>query len=183
MEKRIKLSLDDMIRKFKDKKIAVLIFAVFIGIILMSFSSLSFSNDAEISSSSNKSQVENDIEDKLENLISKISGVGELSLMVTYENSGTAEYVTDGTQSTEKIENSSGATNKSSIDSSVVVDGSKEPVLKFFSSPKVKGVVIVCDGGNDPVTKERVINAVSTVLQIGTDKIYVTQTQRKRGEQ
>ena len=185
MDKRITHSLKGLTDKMKDKQIVVLIIAVLIGICLMWISS---SGEKKSNTSSSPSsvayvQAQADIEEKLKKVITQIDGVGEMSLMVTYEDTGTAEYITDGTEYSEKTQTSSGTTtNKSSKDKSVVVDGTKDPVLKSLSTPKVKGVVIVCEGGENPVTKERVINAISTVLQIGTDKIYVTQTQRKRGE-
>ena len=41
--------------------------------------------------------------------------------------------------------------------------------------PKVRGVVIVCDGGDDPVVAARVLEAVTKSLSISSDKVCVTK--------
>ncbi len=40
--------------------------------------------------------------------------------------------------------------------------------------PKIRGVLVVCDGGGDPVTKEKITQAVAGVLNISSGKVFVT---------
>ena len=41
--------------------------------------------------------------------------------------------------------------------------------------PKVRGVVIVCDGGDDPLVVSRVLDAVTKALNISSDKVCITK--------
>ena len=41
--------------------------------------------------------------------------------------------------------------------------------------PVVKGVVVVCDGGDDPVVQQRVIDAVTTALDITSVRVCVVK--------
>ena len=41
--------------------------------------------------------------------------------------------------------------------------------------PKVRGVVIVCGGGDDPAVRARVLEAVTKALDIGADKVCITK--------
>lgn len=54
------------------------------------------------------------------------------------------------------------------IDSSSVNEKTKEQII-----PAVSGVAIICDGGNDINIKNSIINAVSTLLGIGSNKVCV----------
>lgn len=54
-------------------------------------------------------------------------------------------------------------------------DGSKEPVLVGVTAPQVRGVSIVCKGGDEAKTREKIIALVSGVLNIGKNRIYVCE--------
>ena len=43
--------------------------------------------------------------------------------------------------------------------------------------PNIRGVAIVCDGGENAAVRENIINAVSAVLDIKTNKISVSKKQ------
>lgn len=102
------------------------------------------------------------IEKQLEEIISEIQGVGTVNVMVTVEGTEELVYVQDTSDSDSKH------------DTETVVVGSKEALLKATNYPKIKGVLVVCAGGGKPLIKEKVVNAVATVLDIPTAKVYVT---------
>lgn len=78
-------------------------------------------------------------------IVSQISGVGEAKIFLTMDNGGENVYLKNSDTKTVSIE------------------------------PKVRGVVVVCDGGDDPVVVSRVMNAVTKALNIGSDKVCVTK--------
>ena len=78
-------------------------------------------------------------------IISHISGVGEAKIFLTMDNSGENVYLKNTDTKTKSIE------------------------------PKVRGVVVVCDGGNDPLVVSRVMEAVTKSLNISSDKVCVTK--------
>ena len=57
------------------------------------------------------------------------------------------------------------------------MDGSdgKEALIKTQIEPKVKGVVIVCSGGEQALVQQRVIDAVTIALDIDSSKVCVTK--------
>ena len=41
--------------------------------------------------------------------------------------------------------------------------------------PTVRGVVIACEGGDDPVVEARLLDAVTKSLSISSDKVCITK--------
>ena len=98
--------------------------------------------------------------------------MGSAKVMVTVE--GTREYVfaqqTDTNRQTET--DGEAFAQKGEIILSDEKDG-KKPVVKQIISPKISGAAVVCEGADDPKTKERVINTVSAVLGLSGSRISV----------
>ena len=78
-------------------------------------------------------------------IISHINGVGEAKIFLTMDNSGENVYLKNTDTKTKSIE------------------------------PKVRGVVVVCDGGDDPLVVSRVLDAVTKSLNISSDKVCITK--------
>ena len=113
-------------------------------------------------------------ENELKEIISKIDGVGEVSLMLTLD--GTTEYVYAEDVDTETDEDNDSKSNKYKNEVIIVdSDGEEKALVKKIVEPKVKGVVIVCTGGGNSGIKERVTKAVSSALNISTNNICVEQ--------
>ncbi len=111
-------------------------------------------------------------ERELRDIISKIDGVGEVSLMLTLD--GTTEYVYAEDIDTETDENSDSKSDKYKNEVIIVdSDGEETALVKKIIEPKVKGVIIVCSGGGNIEIKEKVIKAVSSALNISTNSICV----------
>lgn len=86
-----------------------------------------------------------ELKTQLLDIISGIDGVGEARVFLTMDNSGENVYQNNTDKKTKSIE------------------------------PTVRGVVIVCDGGDDPVVVDRVLGAVTRSLSISSDKVYITK--------
>ena len=102
------------------------------------------------------------LEEELKGIISEIQGVGEASVMVTVRGSEEKVFARDTSGDEEHK------------DEKTVLAGNKDAILQNIRYPEVTGVLIVCTGGEKPTVKEKVVNAVSTVLNIPTGKVYVT---------
>jgi stage III sporulation protein AG len=178
--------------KISNKKVTTILVVVgFIGIVLIFLSDFfhsSASNPQQNLSSSDASSVfETQTASKLEDIIGKINGVGRVKVMVTVESGVENIYETDNKASTDNTQNggdSSGQTqeNKSSESSHVIIDnqgGGQEALLSKQIQPEILGVVIVCDGGSSSDVKESVTNAVSTALNLPTNRISVNRMQPK----
>lgn len=158
---------DDLIAKIKKSpKIALYAALALLCIVLLLFTGNSDS-EADSLGAAVVPGVSNDyadfLEAELKSIIAKIDGVGNVEVMVTIEGTVSYEYIRD-------ISNSDTKT-----DSETVIIANKEALLKQIVNPKVNGVLVICDGGDSLIIKEKVINAVSTVLDISTNKIYITK--------
>lgn len=121
-------------------------------------------------------------EEKLENILSKISGVGKVRVMITYSVSSSITPVYDETS---KVSNTtenddSGGTRtitQTENDKQIVYkensDGSKEPITKNTESPKMEGAIIVAEGAENVEIKTNIIEAVEAATGLATHKIQV----------
>lgn len=98
--------------------------------------------------------------------LTEIEGVGKAKVMLTI--TSTEEYVY-----AESVKSGVSQTENSYV---IIDKGSqKEALVKKINNPAISGVVIVCEGGDDPKVCEKIYSAVSTALNIPTNKIYVAE--------
>ena len=124
-----------------------------------------------------------ELENRLMGVVCSIQGVGETQIMVTLENGVEYVYESEERKNTDKSQDISGddtkrITEKDDTQRSVtVVDGSdgKEALVRTQKEPTVKGVIIVCAGGDDAVVQQRVTQAVTTALDISSKRVCVTK--------
>ena len=113
-------------------------------------------------------------------MVSSISGVGECRVMVTMEQGTEYIYATqekntvDASQTSENSRFSTGS--RSSDEETYIMvstDTGQQPVLITALSPKVKGVVVVCQGGGNSGVCQNVRTALATLLNISSSRICV----------
>ncbi len=159
----------------KDKKVLVLAILAVLAIVflvLMEFTGKD-ENKYEGEASESTEEYAGRIEDKLTQLISSVEGAGETVVMVTLdageENVYAREIKTD-----EEI-NGDKASNKCEYEYIVMKNGSavESGMLLKVIEPDIRGVAVVCDGGDNAAVRENIIDTVSAVLDIKTNKISV----------
>ncbi len=131
-----------------DKKRRIIIIAGIAGIAL-----IFLSNYIDIGNSSDKKREEEfsvttystQIENDLQSVISQIEGAGKTEVLLTMENSVEYVYLDDSTTKTKEIE------------------------------PIIRGVLVVCEGGDSPVVVERITDAVTKSLDISAAKVCITK--------
>lgn len=85
------------------------------------------------------------LEENLLSVVTQIEGVGQAKIFLTMDNNGENVYLNNSDTKTKSI------------------------------TPVVRGVVIVCDGGDDPLVVSRVMSAVTKSLDISSNKVCVTK--------
>lgn len=130
---------------------------------------------------SEKSQVDDDMESKLENILSKIKGVGEIKVAVMY--SKTSEIVPMYNEdSSEKLteETDSNGGNRRVEETTVKKDiiyeensGVKNPITQSIISPTIEGAIITAKGAGDAQIKANIIQAVEAATGLATHRIQV----------
>lgn len=137
--------------------------------------------------SNNDTDDSNNLEKKLENILSKIAGVGKTKVMITYAQSSSVEPVYDENSkesNTVESDKSGGSRCISETDNQKQVvykqnsDGSKEPITKSTSSPKIEGAIIAAEGANNEEVKSKIIDAVEAATGIPAHKIQVFEMEK-----
>lgn len=135
-----------------------------------------------ITDSQSIEQIEKKLEEKLLTVLQKIDGIGQTSIMLTIE-SGT-EYVFAEEGKSKNSQNnaftdsnltSSQNSSENEISYIIVegVSGRKEALVKTIIQPKIRGVIVHCENGDNPYIKEKVVDAVSKIFGISTARISV----------
>lgn len=125
---------------------------------------------------------ESGLEEKLERILSRISGVGEVKVLITYYESSTLIPVYDEnkkTSNTTENDDSGGTRTIEETDNQKQViykentDGSKEPVTQSVIKPKIEGAIVVAKGADNATVKAKIIQAIEAATGIATHKIQV----------
>lgn len=114
--------------------------------------------------------VELALEQRITALISQVEGVGTCRVMVTLERGEQVMYAAD-------ITTQSDDASSSREESVLVVDTDAGPVGLPVTrlQPAVKGVAVVCQGGDDPMVSKQVIDLVSTAFHISDRRVCVAK--------
>jgi stage III sporulation protein AG len=174
-------SFNDILQKLKKgNSIKIVIILGLAGMLLILFSEI-FSNDGNdakkntdiktTAGDENYENYANDMEIQLKEILEKIDGVGNAEVMITV--SGTEEYIYAQEEKNQKSEKDSSEEKQYVIIGS---NGDKQALLKKIVSPEISGVVIICEGGDSNIVKERVYNTISAVFNIPSQRIYVTKS-------
>jgi len=124
---------------------------------------------------------ENDISKKLENILSKINGTGEVKVLLTY--SETSEIVplyneNINESTTEETDTSGGKRTITSKDNQKEVvyeelTEGKKIITQKIISPKIEGAIITAKGAGDINVKNNIIQAVEAATGLAIHKIQV----------
>lgn len=128
-----------------------------------------------------------DLEQKLEEILTQISGVGKVSVLVTYSQSSeiVAMYNETSKTSYTQEEDSEGGTRKvDETDSTKEIiytqeNGVNVPVTQKIVNPTIEGAIVTATGANDATVKTNIIQAVEAVTGLPTHKIQVFEMSNK----
>lgn len=124
------------------------------------------------------------LEAKLESILSNINGVGDVKVLINYsESSETVAMYNENskTSSTEESDKSGGTRKIEETDSQKEVvyqeeNGTKTPIVQKMVEPKIEGAIITSKGANDINVKTNIIQAVEAVTGLPTHKICVLES-------
>lgn len=143
-------------------------------------------SDTDITNTSNKKlanieeenlSTNNSLEEKLENILSNMNGVGNVDVLITYNE--TEEIVpvynkTDKKSVTNETDSAGGVRVTEETDAQQeVVYQNDEIIVQKTVSPKIEGAIITATGANNASVKANIISAVEAVTGLATHKIQV----------
>lgn len=168
-----------ILKKLKNPKL--LMIAGITGIILIFLSSFIGTktksappaDDSTISSEEYRLALQQDISE----LVSEITGSNKVSVVVTLENTVSYSYADTREEiSSDKKGEASVTTDTELKENYITVktaDGGEQALLVTANMPEIRGVAIVCEGGDSELINEKILNTVTAALNITKKRVYI----------
>ncbi len=141
------------------------------------------SGEKEVSKISSAEEYSAALEKSLQKTVSEITGDKNSRVLVTLQSGFEYVYASEEKSNTDSAEDKSSSDTlkkeqSDKAEKSYIIlkneSGDEEPLVVTEIMPEVKGIVVVCDGGNNENINLAVKNAVVTALKISESKVYVT---------
>lgn len=156
-----------------------------IGGILLIFISSLFSgetkSDDKTTASNNTytaEQYSEMLEKDIKNIVTGITGDKNPTVVITLESGIRYSYAsadeTDTSSSTGSTNDQSSESKKQSYITVKTADGGEQALVVTEIMPEVRGVAIICAGGNSDTIAEKIKNAVTAALNITSKRVYIS---------
>lgn len=188
------MKMQDFMQKIKEKKLKrsdwlILVLAGILILIIALPTDTKGKKQAEeakenISKENNTMEASKDeIEQKLEDILEKIDGAGEVKVMITYQDSGTQVVEKDKNTFANSVEESDStggvrSTKEQQLQESTVyeeADAGNTPFVSKELLPKVEGILIVASGGDNQKVKQNISEAVLALFQVEAHRIKIVK--------
>lgn len=123
----------------------------------------------------------NNLEQRLEEILKDINGVGDVKVFINYsESSETVAMYNENSKTsiTEETDTSGGIRKVEETDAQKEIvyqedNGSKTPIVQKTIEPKIEGAIITAKGASNINVKTNIIQAIEAVTGLATHKIQV----------
>lgn len=136
-------------------------------------------NTTEKSELSMAEQYAAQLEDELKQMLSGVRGVGTVEVMITLKyTEGVVVEKDKEQQSAAVTETDAGGGTRISSETArnektVYTQGNEQPLVVKQSMPEIEGVLIVCTGGDSPILKTEITEAICALFKVDAHKIRV----------
>ena len=118
------------------------------------------------------------LEEQLQAILQKIAGVGKVEVLITYEDKGRVIVEKDESVSEELVQEADSGggtrtTTTSKNEEKAVYGNSENPYVVQELSPKVKGVLVVAEGGGNLSVKKQIQETIEALFGLDTHKISI----------
>ena len=121
------------------------------------------------------------MEERLERILSRIDGAGQVQVMITWKSDGEKVVEKDRKSNESEQDSQGGSRTTSSHDiqettvynSGSSTSGVQEPYVSKELSPQAQGVIVIAPGGDDAVVVKNITEAVQALFEIDTHKIRI----------
>ena len=110
---------------------------------------------------------------ELEEMLGYISGVGDVKLIIVYNGGDSLEIASTIDKTTTSVEEDGRVTVTVDEMSSPVLDDSGNPLVIGETRAEIEGVLVVCEGGDDPKVRVEIMSALANLLNVKYDSINV----------
>lgn len=121
---------------------------------------------------------EDELETKLEGILSKMEGVGKVSVMITYAKGSEIVPMQNETStiSTTQEKDSDGGTRvieQTDKSTEIVYSNGSNIETQTIINPVVKGAIVIAEGASNAVVKSNIVSAVEAITGLATYKVQV----------
>jgi stage III sporulation protein AG len=164
-QNNFKQKAENLLRKLGAFKYALLILAV--GVVLIGVPTKKTNDTPEPLPS--QQDAPEDISEELEQIVERIHGAGKAKVMLTLECGPTNSYQTNS----EIHDTEDGERRKLDTVLASSGSGAEEALVVGVAYPSYRGAVVICEGADSPSVRLSVIQAVSSLTGLTSDKIAV----------
>lgn len=127
-------------------------------------------------------QIRQSYEKQLESVLSQVEGVGTVQVAVTMESTGKKQVEKDSPEDTstssEKGDSGTERTSQTVTTGETTVyedtgDGGQTPYISSSTYPEIRGVIVVAQGGGNPVIVQQIQEAVMALFHVEAHEIKV----------
>lgn len=162
--KRLSKKITDLFLKYR-----FVILILVIGLVFMLLPSGSTSKAENKAPAVETTEQEKPLADRLSEVLSKVQGAGQVTVLLTEGEGAQTVYQTDTDISTRENDSTERRT-------TVTVDDSQRNqmgLVQQVNPPRYLGAVVLCEGADDPTVRLSVTDAVSKATGLGTNRISV----------
>ena len=129
---------------------------------------------------------EDQIEDRLEEILKNVDGVGQVQVMITLKDGGEMVVEKDTESSSQSVtgEEDGSETNQQESSETTVYENQTEEESPFVSKetkPEIEGVLVVAQGGGNATTAQNISEAVQALFDIEIHKIKIVKMNIQEG--
>lgn len=157
-----------------------------IGIILIFFSGSKTNSrdDLKLLNEFDETQYISELEGRITSVVQSIDGVGKAKVMLSLETTESYKFATEEKHQTDvsqdlKEGDEQRVSERTDSENSYIIvedeNGNKKALVETSYTPQIKGAVVVCNGGDSSAVKNRVTEALTTILGIGSSKVCVVK--------
>ena len=122
------------------------------------------------------------LEQRLEDILKMMDGVGNVRVMITVKDKGEKVVAKDNTTSNSSTTSEDGlVSNDYSSESTTVYDGEDTPYETKELLPEVEGVVVVAEGAGNAAVETEIYETVMALFEVDAHKISVGKMRLQEG--
>ena len=118
------------------------------------------------------------LESNVKSIVTGITGDKKCTVVITLESGVRYAYAsadeTDTSSATGSTSDQSSQSKKQSYITVKNADGSEQALIVTEIMPEVRGVAIICNGGNNEIIAEKIKNSVTSALNITSKRVYIS---------
>ncbi len=166
-------SKDALLAMCKNNKMQIIILCCALFVLLVLCSGDFFAKSAEKTNETAKEvyALENELEQKLENFLKTVAGVGKVKVCIMFDQLEEISYAVN-----EETDNDERSSEYIIVENA---DGSEGGLPIYVRAPQIRGVAVTCEGGASAKVKNEVTALLTAALGISANRVHVSPYSEK----